>query len=127
MDLDCEVVPFSRKNLRSVLYNLLSNALKYRSPQRELVVQITCTRQTNYQVLSVQDNGMGLTSKQQEKLFGLFKRMHTHVEGSGIGLYMVKKIMENAGGKIEVESQLDVGSVFRVYFYNEGKVGIAGQ
>jgi PAS domain S-box-containing protein len=127
VDLDCEVVPFSRKNLRSVLYNLLSNALKYRSPQRELVVRITCTRQTNYQVLSVQDNGMGLTSKQQEKLFGLFKRMHTHVEGSGIGLYMVKKIMENAGGKIEVESQLDVGSVFRVYFHNEGKVGIARQ
>jgi signal transduction histidine kinase len=51
-----------------------------------------------------------------DQLFTMFKRFHDHVEGSGIGLYMVKKIVENAGGRIEVESQVGVGSTFRVYF-----------
>jgi signal transduction histidine kinase len=50
------------------------------------------------------------------QLFTMFKRFHNHVEGSGIGLYMVKKMVENAGGHIEVESKLDQGTTFRVYF-----------
>jgi len=49
-------------------------------------------------------------------MFTLFKRFHTHVPGTGIGLYIVKKMVENAEGKIQVESRVDVGSVFRVYF-----------
>jgi signal transduction histidine kinase len=57
---------------------------------------------------------MDLSKK--DKIFALFKRLHDHVEGSGIGLYIVKKIIEKAGGKIEVDSKLDQGSVFRVYF-----------
>jgi signal transduction histidine kinase len=67
-------------------------------------------------VLAVEDNGLGLSAKQQEKLFSMFRRFHDHVEGSGVGLYMVKRIMDNAGGKIEVDSQLGAGSTFRIYF-----------
>lgn len=52
----------------------------------------------------------------QDKIFGLFKRMHTHVSGTGVGLYIVKRIIENAGGKIEVESEINKGSTFRLYF-----------
>ncbi len=115
LKLDCPPVIFSRKNLKSVLYNLLSNALKYRSPDRLLQVRITCTTQADYRVLSVGDNGLGIDMRHEEKIFALFKRLHTHVEGTGIGLYMVKKMVENANGKIEVESQLGVGSTFRVY------------
>lgn len=115
---ECRAIEFSEKNLRSILYNLLSNAVKYRSPDRPPVVKVSCHAQADYYVLTVEDNGLGvdLSTGKQEKLFAMFKRFHTHVEGSGIGLYMVKKIVDNAGGKIEVESKPGVGSVFKVYF-----------
>lgn len=64
----------------------------------------------------VQDNGLGLNEDQQRKLFTMFRRFHDHVEGTGIGLYMVKRMVENAGGKIEVLSRIDEGATFRVYF-----------
>lgn len=118
VDLPADLtLTFSEKNLRSVVYNLLSNALKYRHPDRVPAVRIRCWPQEGYQVLEVQDNGLGLDLTQgQERLFAMFQRLHTHVEGTGIGLYMVKKMVENAGGRIEVQSQLGQGSTFRVYF-----------
>ncbi|WP_133272131.1 PAS domain-containing sensor histidine kinase [Hymenobacter radiodurans] len=112
----CPVIRFSAKNLRSVVFNLLSNALKYRSPDRALRVQLQCSVTPEYDVLSVTDNGLGIESGRLDQLFTMFKRFHDHVEGSGIGLYMVKKMVENAGGKIEVETEAGVGSTFRVYF-----------
>ncbi|QNP54024.1 PAS domain-containing protein [Hymenobacter qilianensis] len=112
----CPTLSFSKKNLRSIVYNLLSNAFKYRHPDRPALVRINCHTEAEYDVLEVQDNGLGLDLTRERQLFTMFQRYHTHVEGSGIGLYMVKKIIENAGGKIEVESQLGVGSTFRVYF-----------
>ncbi|MBW3130405.1 PAS domain-containing sensor histidine kinase [Hymenobacter profundi] len=114
---DCPAVLFSEKNLRSVVYNLLSNALKYRAPDRVPHVRIWCQTTDDFLILSVQDNGLGLNlATHQHKLFAMFERFHTHVEGSGIGLYMVKKIMENAGGRIEVQSEVGVGSLFSAYF-----------
>jgi PAS domain S-box-containing protein len=114
--VDGESVQFSRKNLKSILYNLLSNAAKYRSPDRQLRVKVASQVQEDYLMLLVEDNGLGIDMRQEEKIFALFKRLHTHVEGTGIGLYMVKKMLENAGGKIKVESQVGVGSAFKVYF-----------
>jgi PAS domain S-box-containing protein len=116
VELDRENLQFSRKNLKSILHNLLSNALKYRSPGRQLHVSVASQVQQDYLELVVEDNGLGIDMRQEEKIFALFKRLHTHVEGTGIGLYMVKKMVENAGGKIEVESQVGVGSAFKVYF-----------
>ena len=111
------VLTFAEKNLRSVFYNLLSNALKYRHPDRVPQVRIVYQRQEAYYVLAVHDNGLGMDLTQgQEKLFAMFQRLHTHVEGSGIGLYMVKKMVENARGRIEVQSQPNQGSTFFVYF-----------
>ena len=109
-------VNFSEKNLRSVVYNLLSNALKYHHPDRPPVVQVRTRVEAAYHVLEVQDNGLGLDLTREKSLFAMFRRYHTHVEGSGIGLYMVKRMVENTGGKIEVESQVGSGSTFSVYF-----------
>jgi two-component system, sensor histidine kinase len=113
--LEYGLLHFSRKNLKSILYNLLSNAIKYRSPERKPFIQVTCRIMGDNTVLSVRDNGLGIDIRQQDKLFTLFKRLHTHVDGTGIGLYIVKKMIENAGGKIEVESEKGIGSTFSVY------------
>jgi len=107
-------VKFSKKNLRSIISNLLSNAIKYRSFERQPVITIQTIKEEKYFNLHVSDNGLGMSSHTKDKIFGMFKRMHDHVEGTGIGLYIVKRIVENAGGKIEVESELGKGSTFKV-------------
>ncbi|KAA3436815.1 PAS domain S-box protein [Rufibacter hautae] len=107
---------FSRKNLRSVLYNLVSNAIKYRSPQRSPLIRITSRQEQDACILTVEDNGLGIEASQQNKLFAMFKRLHDHVEGTGIGLYIVKKIIDNSGGQIEVESEIGRGTTFKVSF-----------
>ncbi|MBD0255159.1 MAG: PAS domain-containing protein [Cytophagales bacterium] len=113
---ECPRVLFPRKNLKSVVYNLLSNAIKYRDPHRTPHITLRCYAEGDYQVLSVQDNGLGMDTRNPDKIFGMFKRQHAHVEGTGVGLYIVKKMIENAGGKIEVQSTVGEGSTFRVYF-----------
>ena len=113
----CPRVRFAEKNLRSVVYNLLSNALKYRHPDRTPHVRLSCQQTEHGPVLAVQDNGLGLSPTQQQQVFTMFRRLHNHVEGSGLGLYMVKRMVENAGGRVELRSQLGVGSTFSVSFH----------
>ena len=111
----CPQLLASPKLLRSVFYNFLSNAIKYRSPDRPPLIHLRCRpAASGHPALEVQDNGLGLSEQQQDVLFQLFKRLHTHVPGSGVGLYMVKKMVDNAGGTLTVQSQLGVGSTFTV-------------
>ncbi len=113
---EAPMVYYSRKNLRSIIYNLLSNAIRYRSPDRKPFVRLRSYVQDEHLVLSVQDNGLGIKKENQIKIFGMFKRLHSHVEGTGMGMAIVKRIVENNGGKIEVESEPGVGSTFRIHF-----------
>jgi signal transduction histidine kinase len=110
----CLPVQLAPQHLRSIVYNLLSNALRYRAPGRIPEVRLQATCSASQLVLIVQDNGLGLDAEQQSKLFRLFKRLHSHVQGSGVGLYAVKKVVENAGGTITVQSEAAVGSTFTV-------------
>ncbi len=109
-------IRFSTKNIRSIVYNLLSNALKYRHPERQPHIRIWTEVTPKFVVLAMADNGLGFDMTVKEKIFSMFKRLHDHVEGSGIGLYIVKRIIENAGGKIKVESKVGEGTTFKVYF-----------
>jgi PAS domain S-box-containing protein len=110
-------IEFSKANLRSILYNLISNALKYRSPHRTPDIYISTALTSDYYVLTVKDNGLGINlERHRDKLFQMFKRFHSHVPGTGLGLYMINRIMQNNNGHIEVESTLDAGSTFRIYF-----------
>ncbi len=70
-------------------------------------------------LISIKDNGLGIAADQIEQIFLKFTRIQKNVEGSGIGLYLVKKIIDNHGGKIVVNSTLGEGSEFKVYLKNE--------
>jgi PAS domain S-box-containing protein len=112
----CSDIKFSAKNLRSILYNLVSNSIKYASFERDPEILIKTTREDKFCVLIIKDNGLGISKENQEKMFNKYKRFHDHVEGTGLGLYMIKRIVDNAGGKIEVESEEGIGSTFKIYF-----------
>lgn len=103
----------------SILYNLISNAIKYKSPDRPCCVEISSRLQDNNVVLVVKDNGMGIDlGKYRNQLFGLYKRFNTHIEGKGLGLYLVKAQVESLHGHIEVTSVLNEGTTFTVTFQN---------
>jgi ligand-binding sensor domain-containing protein len=103
----------------SILYNLISNAIKYRHPGRAPVVHISTDKLENETCISVSDNGLGIDlSLFREKVFTPYKRFHSHVEGKGMGLYLVKTQMVLLGGKIEVESEVGRGTTFKAYFKN---------
>jgi signal transduction histidine kinase/streptogramin lyase len=103
--------------LDSILINLVSNAIKYRHPCRLPVIQIKSDIIENYICLSVHDNGLGLNlDLYKEKLFTLYSRFHNHVEGKGMGLYLVKTQVASLGGRIEVESEIDQGTTFKIFF-----------
>ncbi|MBC6611346.1 PAS domain-containing sensor histidine kinase [Hymenobacter sp. BT507] len=109
-------VGFVPANLRSIVYNLLSNAVKYRAPDRATQVWVRAAPHPNTVTLSVQDNGLGLDEVQQGRLFQVFQRLHTHVEGTGVGLYMIKRLIENGGATIAVSSTPGVGTTFTATF-----------
>ena len=103
--------------VESVLQNLLSNAIKYRHPDRVPVIALSTQLVDDYVCLTVSDNGLGLdTALYKDKVFTLYQRFHTHVEGKGLGLYLVKTQILALGGKIELESKVGKGTVFKVYF-----------
>lgn len=105
----------TRPALYSVLYNLFSNALKYSEPGRPLRVAAHSARVAGTVVLTVQDNGRGLDLTQYgDKVFQLFSRFHPEEEGTGTGLYLVNRLLTQAGGHIEVESEVGQGATFRL-------------
>jgi signal transduction histidine kinase len=104
-----------RAMLQSIFYNLLSNAIKFRSPERSLNVKVVSHSHDGNIFLEVADNGLGFNTRlHHEKLFKLYRRFHTHVEGRGLGLYLVKAQVDVLHGTVEVDSEPGKGSVFRV-------------
>ena len=110
----CDKINYNTVQLQSILQNLLSNALKYRNPNRKLCIKIS-TKEIDGRVhLFFKDNGLGFNQNLAGKIFNLFKRMHTHVEGMGIGLYIIQSIIIENGGEIDVLSQVNKGTEFKI-------------
>ncbi|KUG08136.1 PAS domain-containing protein [Solirubrum puertoriconensis] len=106
---------FVRPNLQSVFYNLISNAIKYASPERAPYIRVCSAVENEYAILVVQDNGLGIDLERYgAELFQMFRRFHDHVEGSGMGLYLVQRIVQIHGGRLEVQSQVGQGTTFRI-------------
>ena len=120
--IEAERICYTYTHLRSILLNLVSNAIKYRSPDRKLVITINTYETEEELILEVKDNGLGLDKRSQEKIFTMFRRFHSHIEGTGIGLYIIKRIIESNEGSISVKSEKDVGTTFTVSFMLEKPV-----
>jgi len=103
--------------LYSIFFNLVSNSIKYRQPGITPVIEIRSARIDNMVRLIFKDNGLGIDlEKRGTQVFGLYKRFHWHVEGKGMGLYMVKAQVESLGGKISVKSEVNKGTEFTIAF-----------
>ena len=116
---DTSEIVFSRKNLRSIVFNLLSNAIKYKKTGESLEILITTVKQGGYVVLSIKDNGLGIDTSNHKTIFDKFSRINPLIEGTGMGLYIINRMLTDKGGKIEVESVIDDGSTFNVYFKSD--------
>ena len=108
---------FSKNKLSSILANLITNAIKYSSPDRDSLIKIYTENGANYTKFVIEDNGIGIDLEtHRAKLFQMFKRFHDHVEGTGVGLYIVKKLIEEKGGSLELESEVNIGTKLTLYF-----------
>lgn len=115
--VDCDDlprVPVHATQLQQLFQNLVGNALKYHRPEVPPIVHVTARRENDVWIVSVSDNGIGIEPEYQEKIFGLFKRLHTGdaYSGTGIGLAICQRIVERNNGRIWVESQPGKGSTF---------------
>lgn len=109
-------VRLARARLVDLFSILLSNALEYRSPDRDLVVTVSCRQDDGEAVITVADNGIGIAARYHDQIFRPFERLHTHAQhpGTGIGLALARKIVDSAGGRIWVESEPDRGATFHI-------------
>lgn len=115
LDFNVSAIKFSKKNLRSIFYNLISNAIKYKKNDTAPIVDVRTFLEKDKIVIYASDNGLGIKHENKKRVFEMFRRLHVHVEGSGMGLYIVKRIVENAGGTIDIESKAGEGTTFRIY------------
>jgi light-regulated signal transduction histidine kinase (bacteriophytochrome) len=108
------VIIASEAPLRQIFQNLIGNALKYTKADTPCKIIITAVEKRNNWLFAVKDNGIGIEAEYFERIFIIFQRLHTQTEfsGTGIGLAITKKIIENLGGKIWVESEYGAGSTF---------------
>ncbi|MEZ4974514.1 MAG: PAS domain S-box protein [Cyclobacteriaceae bacterium] len=120
IDSDFDKAPFIHYNkhyLDSIFQNLLSNSLRYRSPDRNPEIRIRTSIENGQTVLTFADNGLGMDlEKHGHKLFGLHKTFHRHNEAKGVGLFITKTQVEAMGGTIEAESEIGKGTTFTITF-----------
>ncbi|MFT5821542.1 MAG: signal transduction histidine kinase [Crocinitomix sp.] len=101
--------------LRSILQNIISNAIQYSGATEHPEIKVTTININDEVHISVEDNGAGIDlTANESKVFGLFKRVQNDESGSGIGMYIVNKFLENYGGRLTLDSELGKGSTFTV-------------
>ena len=120
---DFEEVTFLNTNksyLESILLNLLTNSIKYKSETRKLKINIAAHQLEDSVVLTFKDNGIGIDlERNKDKIFGLYQRFHDYPDSKGLGLYLVKSQVETMGGTISIESKVNIGTTFTLTFKNK--------
>lgn len=106
--------------LESILLNLMTNSLKYKSEERKLKINISTSTIDNTTTIVFNDNGIGIDlERNKDKVFGLYQRFHNHADGKGLGLYLIKSQVEIMGGTINLESEVNIGTTFTLTFKNK--------
>ena len=108
--------------LDSILLNFITNGIKYRSLERESFIKLYTQSNlaSGETILNIEDNGLGIDLKRHKhKIFGMYNTFHKHEDARGIGLFITKNQIEAIGGKIEVESEVNKGTLFKIYLKNE--------
>lgn len=121
IDLEVETIfDINKSYLESIFLNLLTNAINYREPSRQLRITIATKVEDNNLFMTFKDNGIGIDlEKNNDKIFGLYQRFHNYPESKGLGLYLVKSQVESMGGTISVDSIVGKGTTFTIVFkYN---------
>lgn len=109
------VIDYNPAFLENILQSFLSNAIKYSHPDRQPIVRIDYFYDQDKAILQFQDNGLGIDlNKYREKLFGMYKTFHHNSDARGISLFLCKGQVNAMGGQIEVESEVNVGSIFKI-------------
>lgn len=110
------VIFVDEMHFTNVVFNLLDNAVKYKSPDRDIALKIRTWNESGKLCISIEDNGIGIKKENLKKIFDKFYRVHTgnlhDVKGFGLGLAYVKKIIADHKGSIRAESELNVGTKF---------------
>jgi signal transduction histidine kinase len=115
-----ETINFPSKYLNSILSNLISNSIKYRSPERQPCIILTTLKKGKKTILKISDNGLGIDLKKHgHNMFKIGKVFHRTQNSKGFGLFMTKTQIEAMGGTIEVESETDQGTTFTITFINQ--------
>ena len=118
-DLQLSEIYFNRFALQQILVNLISNAVKFSSTERSLLITIRSYQDGAISIIEVEDNGLGMNFDQLKKLFNMNTRLHTHLSpsaGNGMGLYNTKKLLASGNATIQVQSQEGQGSCFVLHF-----------
>ncbi len=111
------IICFNKPYMESIFLNLFTNAIKYRSNERELKILIVTRDNGTKNQLVFSDNGLGIDlNRYKDRIFGLYQKFHDHPESKGFGLYLIKSQVEALGGTIHIESNVDVGTKFIINF-----------
>lgn len=113
------VLNSNKAYLESIILNLITNSLKFKSENRKLEINITASKIGGAVIITFSDNGIGIDLKRnRNKVFGLYQRFHNYPDSKGLGLYLVKSQVETMGGSIDIESTVNKGTTFTLTFRN---------
>ena len=114
------IININKAYLESIVLNLLTNSIKYKSENRKLKITITTDQIDDTVVLTFKDNGIGIDLvRNKDKVFGLYQRFHNYPDSKGLGLYLVKSQVETMDGTIDIESEVNQGTTFTLTFKNK--------
>ena len=110
------IINYNPAYLESILYNIISNSIRYKHPSRKPVIKINLVEENDMKILEITDNGIGIDlARNGDKIFGMYKTFSNNADSRGIGLFITKNQIDAMGGNITVESEPNKGTTFKIY------------